>query len=88
MGPGEGDASEVVSGAAADFEVVSGASADFEVEWVHELFEAEADVVRPSEVARENSLVAVIADESMVVIGMPIESSRNLPRPLSQHMLT
>lgn len=46
---------------------------------------AEAEVVRRDEEGALDSFrVAVLADERMVVIGVPTESSRNLPTPVSQ----
>lgn len=75
-GAGDGDASEAPAGVEVGAVVV-------------EVFEeTEIEVVRRSGVTRlDNSRVAVLADERIVATGVPAESSRNLPTPVSQQSL-
>lgn len=72
------DACEVVSVAASVFEVLLAGV---------EFLGAEVDVVRRNEVALDSSRVALLLDEPMLATGVPTESSRNLPTPVSQQLL-
>lgn len=74
------DACEVVSVSTAVFEVSLSAGV--------ELLGAEVEVMRRNEeVALDSFRVAVLPDERMLAIGVPTESSRNLPTPVSQQLL-